>query len=664
MLPEAMKMQRTANPPTLPVASREFSTYRQDIQLLRAVAIILVVLAHAGTPFLKGGYVGVDVFFVISGYLITQILTSQTSEDASILKFYARRLKRLLPALIFMLMGSLLIASALLTSKELSEQTKSLPFAATWTSNFYFAFTEVDYFAELEAKDLFLHTWSLGLEEQFNIIWPLLITAILAFNRKFSRRKDITPLIAALFLISLLLSAASAYIFNSSKSYYLLHTRLWEFLAGAFVYLHFIKENNSSHRLLTHSPVIGIFLIICAAVSFDEKMPYPGLLAIIPVLGTCLILARPTLTQPQIAKPLFFRFLKHVGDRSYSWYLWHWPILILGQANIHNTTWHHVLMLVLISYALACISYRIIELPFWQGKFSRLPRDRVLQYSAVGMLLPIALSANISTLNFLLNPAPPVVVSASSLARSDLPWIYNHSCDESFKKSDVKPCFSGNLNASKTVALLGDSIGAQWASILPKIFPQSEWKYVILTKSSCPMVDEDVYFRDRTVYKNCSIWREGVLKYISNIKPAAIILGSASGYPLSKEQWINGTSRVLNIISSPDTKTYIIAGTPILGFDGPACIEKLESSKHDATSSQCSKPIATDLFQNVNSYLQEAAKKSPGTQVVDLNNFVCPESVCHARQDNGIFVFRDSQHLTDTFVQSISGDVAKLFEPR
>ena len=155
-----------------------------------------------------------------------------------------------------------------------------------------------------------------------------------------------------------------------------------------------------------------------------------------------------------------------------------------------------------------------------------------------------------------------------------------------------------------------------------------------------------------------------MLKYISSIKPAAIILGSTSSYPLSKEQWINGTSRVLNIVSSPDTKTYIIAGTPILGFDGPACIEKLESSKHDATSSQCSKPIATDLFQNVSSYLQEAAKKSPETQVVDLNNFVCPESVCHARQDNGIFVFRDSQHLTDTFVQSISGDVAKLFEPR
>ena len=151
--------------------------YRQDIQGLRAIAISIVVMAHANIPGFAGGFVGVDVFFVLSGFLITGILVKERLATGTIryATFLSRRLKRLLPALLVMLVTVLFLASMLLSSYEVQMQTGSFPYSATWTSNFYFAFAEFDYFAVLKAKDLFLHTWSLGIEEQFYVIWPWMV---------------------------------------------------------------------------------------------------------------------------------------------------------------------------------------------------------------------------------------------------------------------------------------------------------------------------------------------------------------------------------------------------------------------------------------------------------------------------------------------------------
>ena len=188
-------------------------TFRPDLQGLRAVAIILVVLAHAGVTFLPGGFVGVDVFFVLSGYLITGLLIQEYIDTGRIelLPFMARRLKRLLPALFFMLCIVVTSSLVLLSNYEATQQTTSLKFAATWTSNLFFSLSTIDYFAELKSKDLFLHTWSLGVEEQFYLVWPVLILFAFTLLKQLqigsaNRRTQLLTILGVLFLASFGLS--------------------------------------------------------------------------------------------------------------------------------------------------------------------------------------------------------------------------------------------------------------------------------------------------------------------------------------------------------------------------------------------------------------------------------------------------------------------------
>lgn len=379
--------------------------FRPDLQGLRAVAILLVVAAHAGVPWFAGGFVGVDVFFVLSGYLITGLLVREfhAAGRIALLRFYARRLRRLLPALVVTVAVMATVAYWLLSPFEAQTQLASAPFAATWTSNLYFLFGSVDYFDELAARDLFLHTWSLGVEEQFYLLWPLLLLALLfigPLGRTVARRGLALALLSIVALASL---GVSLYLSNRwpQAAFYLMPARIWQFALGAGVYLAFAEGKVRPGILVSQlwriarpmawlALAAGLLLILGSAAGLHAGVSYPGYWVLLPSMGAALVIASGHGLADGRGGPLGHPVMVWVGDRSYSWYLWHWPVLMLGFSLGLEGLVAETLGLVLLSLGAAIISYRYVELPFWKGRLSHGGALRVVLVSLLAMALLVA----------------------------------------------------------------------------------------------------------------------------------------------------------------------------------------------------------------------------------------------------------------------------------
>jgi peptidoglycan/LPS O-acetylase OafA/YrhL len=634
--------------------------FRPDLQGLRAVAILLVVCAHAGLPLFSGGFVGVDVFFVLSGYLITGLLQRELAHSGRIalMRFYARRLKRLLPALLAMLTIMASVALWLLSDVEARAQLASAPFAATWTSNLYFALAAFDYFDELATRDLFLHSWSLGVEEQFYLLWPaLLLAAALIDRRRAAHANDngIRVLgLAGLASLALMLYWTFA---MPQAAFYQMPARIWQFALGALLSLACQHHPASVARWL--SPFGGraaglalgggMALIIGSAMLLDQHAIYPGFSALLPSVGSALVILAGQRLSEARDNPLAQPMLVWLGDRSYSWYLWHWPILMLGFSLGFEGNPPVTLALVLLSLLMAMLSYQWIERPFWKGRFSHAAPRRILLLSLLLMAACVA-----ALFHSLREPIPRA--TAGNLAnqwRSDFPLLYRQPCDAWFHHARVEPCVFGAEQAPHTAVLLGDSIGVQWFSMVPALFAEPEWRTVVLTKSACAMVDtEYVYSRIGQVYTVCSEWRNAVLDTLDQLKPEVLILGSAATYDFNPAQWVDGSTRVLARLSQAAGKVFLIPGTPSLGFNGPGCVARQLTPEGRIDRTACAAADRLQKVAAVSGYLAQAASRFPNVHLLDLNPLVCPDGECNAISREGVVVFRDNQHLTDRFVRS------------
>ena len=656
-------------------------SFRPDVQGLRAIAVALVVLSHAKIPGFAGGFVGVDVFFVLSGYLITGLLVRERASSGTIRygRFLARRLRRLLPAMLAMLAIVLIAASLLLSAFEARMQTGSAIFAASWTSNFFFAFSEFDYFSALKAKDLFLHTWSLGVEEQFYLLWPWLV--LLAFAVTVTRgespntRTNLLVLLAVTFATSLAICiywAAN----DPVLSFYMMPARGWQFALGSLVYVaaYDCGERVSNAQTIANSALfnaiiagLGLVLVIGSAVALHEDLTYPGFYALFPSLGAAMIIAAGHgSTATIVGKILASRYFVWVGDRSYSIYLWHWPVLVLGGAYSLTYSPVGLILLVFLIVALASITYRFIELPFWKGRFSNTAPRHAMLVSAFSITL-MAGFAQILTLSIHTwsNAAGQHRVEYD--ARSDLPAIYKEGliCDTWYSSVELTPCETGNLEADHTVVLFGDSIGAQWVALFFRIYAPPDWRVIVLTKSACAIADEEYYYDEiGAMYDVCTEWRESAMQFLEELKPSIVFVGSASEYKLSARQWREGTSRILERLSAVAGDVVLIPGTPALTFDGPTCIEapyrfslRLRDSRRE-----CEQALAEETSEVVAGYLTEAAERFDNAQVLNLNDLVCPEQRCAAQRPDGLAVFRDRQHLTNGFVMAQVPEVRRRLD--
>ena len=321
------------------VAAAHGDRYRPEIDGLRAVAVVLVVLYHVGVPGITGGFVGVDVFFVISGYLITSLLVleAETRGRISLSSFYARRIRRLFPALMVVVLATLLLGAIWLLP-VFSEQTdlaKSAIATAFYVSNVYFWLFTGDYFGAPAALEPLLHTWTLAVEEQFYLFWPLLIIGALRLGRirQTDLKRDLLKAVAVLFVISFVIgvwqTAASP-----RAAFYLMPARAWEFAVGGIVALILPREKRSAPTGAGWLSAVGLLVIIGSAVYLDDKAPFPGFNALMPTLGACAVIAGGALNQKSLAvRFLTTRPMVLIGLWSYSWYLWHWPLLAISRAN-------------------------------------------------------------------------------------------------------------------------------------------------------------------------------------------------------------------------------------------------------------------------------------------------------------------------------------------
>jgi peptidoglycan/LPS O-acetylase OafA/YrhL len=350
--------------------------YRPEIDGLRALAVTPVVLFHAGFSGFSGGYVGVDVFFVISGYLITSIILNELQQQRfSILNFYERRARRILPALGFMALLTTIGAYLLMPADLLTGYSASLINVATFTSNFYF-YLSSGYFATAAELKPLLHTWSLAVEEQFYLFFPLLLMLMW--------RYPVSRLITCLVMMSLASFFYGQYLLSQDAqdaNFYLIFSRAWELFCGAL--LAFINLNKwQSNRLISEAgSVLGLGLIVYAVIRLDHHTPFPGYATLYPVAGTLLLLAF-TSGHSLIGRLLSLKPLVYLGLISYSWYLWHQPILaFLKMKVIGAMPVMHLSTALVASLVLAMLSYHFIEQPF--RKKHRFSRQHIFTGSAI-----------------------------------------------------------------------------------------------------------------------------------------------------------------------------------------------------------------------------------------------------------------------------------------
>jgi peptidoglycan/LPS O-acetylase OafA/YrhL len=646
--------------------------YRSDIEGLRAVAILLVVAAHARIAGFAGGFVGVDVFFVLSGYLITGLLVQEIQQNGKLkfADFYARRLRRLLPGLLLMLAATAVLGRLFIAPGEQPEQATAAATAALWISNFFFAFEHLDYFSPGSETNLFLHTWSLGVEEQFYLVWPLLLALVIgawagAYKPRNSRRvKMVMPII---FVASLAVCAAWTRR-DPPLAFYMMPTRAWQFALGALVFAYFHSPATSSddtarsNRKFRAAPAwlgwIGLTMILASAILLSPRVTFPWPWAVIPSLGAAAILAAGARASSSGAgKLLSIRPLQSIGGVSYSWYLWHWPVLLLGAALIDIRGIVPRLALVAVSYACATLAYHYVETPI-----RRNPRMLSRPRTAIAAAVAIMIACNALGLRWH-NAARDRMVSPEQLpyqqVRVDAPIIYDMGCDDWYRSADVKLCAFGPADALHTAVAIGDSVALQWFPAYLGVFAKPGWRLLVATKSSCPMVDEPFFYqRIGREFSECSQWRRDALNKIAALKPDVVILGSTYTSDFTQAQWIEGTARVLQPLAASSGRVYIIRSTPVLPFDGPSCLEPRSwlYSKLSVHSS-CVAPAHNALSDNVYLWLEAAANRFSNVTMLDMTDAICPNGQCRAERD-GTIVFRDTQHLATRFAESLSNALA------
>ncbi|MZH02912.1 MAG: acyltransferase, partial [Nitrospinae bacterium] len=342
---------------------------RPEIDGLRAIAVLSIVLFHAniiifGRDWFVGGYIGVDIFFVISGYLITRIILQELFDTGSFsfLEFYERRARRILPMLFTVMLFSFPFAWKYLLPGNLVEYSQSILSAVFFCSNFFFYFSTTEYGAESALLKPFLHTWSLGIEEQFYIVFPILVMLFFKFYRK-----HLLLLFLVTFVLSLMFSneMSTQYV---SLNFYLPMSRIWELLIGSLLANWELMYGRGGNRTFENIfPIIGVLLIACSIFLFDKKTPHPGLVTLVPVLGSALVIGFSS-RKEFVGRLLSSKPLVGIGLISYSAYLWHFPIMAfsrLGSPALNN---HDKLIWVFLTFGLSVMSYFLIEQPFRNRK--------------------------------------------------------------------------------------------------------------------------------------------------------------------------------------------------------------------------------------------------------------------------------------------------------
>jgi peptidoglycan/LPS O-acetylase OafA/YrhL len=634
--------------------------FRPDIEGMRGIAVLLVVLFHSGVPGFRGGYIGVDVFFALSGYLITGIILNEIAKRGrlSFRNFYARRARRLLPAAGLVVVTTLLLIVLLYSPLELAKFAKWATYTSLYASNYMFLRDASNYFASDVSRNPYLHTWSLAVEEQFYLFWPGLIALTLMATK--ARRHLVTVLV----LLSAVSLAMCIWLTNyrAPWAFFSLPTRAWEFGLGGLGYMVPAEWLARRKNLVAVTGWLGFVAVLAGGSLFTSQTAFPGFSALLPVLGTIAVLIAWFSGLPWGPSALLrIEPLQYLGRLSYSWYLWHWPILLLTDLRFPEITWTGKLPASIVALVLANITYITLEKPMRFHPF--LVARPAMSLCLAPLVAVIGITASVVCQRVARHELASEPQASFWSAANDQRILFDAHCLTASGRTRLAECTYGDRASDTLVVLFGDSHAEHWFPALDRISLENHWRLLTLLKSSCPAADVKVFNaglkREDT---ECSLWRQAALKHIASLHPYLVVVsesdepvaepGQAVGvHSVSAAEWQVGLRSTVSYLDSRDLKTIVIADVPRHEFDVPTCLSR--AAAESRAVDDCSVSRSAGLNEDARKAERAAVSGLRNARFVDLVDQFCPNQTCPTLI-GGKVVFRDKDHVTSNFSQSLA----------
>lgn len=623
--------------------------YRPEIDGLRAVAVMPVVLFHAGVAGAAGGFVGVDVFFVLSGYLITTIIAEDLSRKRfSLRRFYERRFRRIFPALFVVTLVSSVAAWWLMLPLDLREYGKSVIGVALFVSNYIF-YRETGYFQTSSENLPLLHTWSLGVEEQFYLIMPalLMLVASLALRRAL-------PLVAVLFMISLVACIVTQPA-RPDLAFYSIHTRAWELLAGSLCALWLLDRPQRSSAILAGT---GLFLILGTVIAFDDSMPFPAPWALMPVGGTVLVIlfAAPG---GSITRLLGWQPLVGIGLISYSVYLWHQPLLAFTRLTAEHEPGQSILLTAaLASLPLGYLTWRFVEFPFRSGELAaRTGQGAVFGGVAAGsgVLLAVALTFYVTDgMPERGTPSGQTYAELGITERLAVNTGLHVKCRRGFNLDPE--CATGPEPA---ILVWGDSYAMHMVGALQEALPSGA-SLRQMTLPSCGPVLTLTLVSSAAESRACRDFNRQVMDWLASAPGIETVILSSpftwlatptltlerhdgSRVPGDLDLGAAALNGTIDELQAVGLKVIVMSPPPTPGWDIGRCLaqqarygEALNACDFDREAPFAPRRLAEEVLMGL----------ADDVPVIWLGNTICEGRLCRAAAD-GIFIYRDRGHLSN-----------------
>ena len=675
--------------------------FRPDIEGLRAVAVVVVVLFHARLAGFSGGFVGVDVFFVLSGFLITRLLLREvaTTGTISLSHFWARRARRLLPASCVVVVVTVIASQVLLSPVAQRPLATDALAAGGFVVNFVFAGRLGDYFASqagLTPSPL-LHFWSLAVEEQFYLFWPLALLGLRRRPRRYLRLVTTMMIaVAAVSFVTCLWMTRT----HPTGAFYLLPARMWELAIGGLVAAGGTAWMLVSPAARAVAAWVGVAGVATAVATFDDSVAFPGSAALLPVLGTALIVVGGGRGAAPFAPVALLRHaaLQWIGRRSYAIYLWHWPALVLAEAKWGPLSLWQRFVAIGLALVLAAASLRLVEDPVRHSTWvaSRPGRGLVLGASlcatvlvvgAISAALPRQLDGGTVAAAPVLGVAAPTTTVAPaaagvqtafvagtgavltgddldslvaanravleqgltttavpsnmrpSLAKvyDDRPEVYGDGCVAIGVDDKLNPCRYGPATASVKIVLIGDSHAAQWFPPMQVIAEGNGLELIVLAKGGCPL--PAVSIPTATLARTCPIWRDKAVQFIADEQPDLVIVTSSRHYPNTDAEWRAGFVTTLGRLKGLTPRLLLLGDNPDTRADPSTCLSAHLRDVEACTNSRAH-AVSTGKLEAERSAAAEA-----GARFVDTSDWLCTATDCPVIIGD-ILIFRDVTHLT------------------
>ncbi len=667
--------------------------------------MLAVVLFHAGMPGVGGGYVGVDVFFVISGFLITGLLWREVAAAGTVRlrRFYGARARRLLPASatvgIATAIGSALLLPPLQARTVLGDGIAS----ALYVGNYRFAMQGTDYLAADVPPSPFQHYWSLGVEEQFYLLWPALIIATAWLARRIRLRAALLTAVAAgSFALSLAWTHSSP-----PWAFFSLPTRAWELAVGGLVALSAARWQQLPARAAAIASGGGLGVIVLSCITLGTGTAYPGTAALLPVLGTALVIGGGCASGAGAGRLLSMPPMRAIGRISYSWYLWHWPVLLLMPHMLgHRAGLADRVAASVVSAGLAVITLHLVENP---ARFARPLRRSAGRSLALGGAVTAAAVCVATTLLFVV-PAPvghgtavaapkisitptpsraadprdagvaqafaqaqaAVAAAANTTAvpsnltppladaAADKPAVFLNGCVRSWRDVGQAECASADTASTTTAVLVGDSHAGMWSPALEEVAAQRHWRLETLGKVTCPLQDLPITspYLGRE-YTECEQWRREIVDRLRAEHPRLVVLGAGRrygadfGFTSYDPAWVDSLGRLVAQLRSTGATVLVLGPIPDPHSTVPTCL-----SEHLADAGACS-PARSAAVDDAGIATEKAAATASGGHYADLTPLFCTAERCPVIVGNDL-VYRDDNHLTIAYAKTLAPVIGAL----